>query len=440
MKNDNSGDNHLAPAGAFELARRSDSLALRGLEYPLSPSEKAVSLARIGDIFGAVEAGDIGMVRAILSANPSQSSALNDGGETPLFPAARFGFTEIAKLLVLYGADLNAHAPVKYFDESYGWTAYDTPLHDAAYRRHAEVAEFLLTHGSEVNSEDWCGRTPLFAAATNADAKFAGLLLRYGSNVHARISVSEADMPSLWNSRYIELGATALHYAVRGRLRDSDGFHNTDVIALLIDNGADINAVNKWGQSPLHLAAEFGHIEAAKFLLSHGANPSLRDFRGMTPLEIAKSAGKLETADTITIYLKSKNPKSSLEGSGQIEMAPRTNPGIHSKHEMATEGVAEKTPNKKIGSMTVEEILKDPIILDSLAIVGEENYNSGITDPAEWHAELFRDMEDVAEGLGLELEPIFGTIWAAVTGNEDYIGGIGGIYGAKMPKGGNSGS
>jgi hypothetical protein len=89
---------------------------------------------------------------------------------------------------------------------------------------------------------------------------------------------------------------------------------------------------------------------------------------------------------------------------------------------------------------TVEEILKDPIILDSLAIDGEEIYKAGITDPAEWHAELFRDMEDVAEGLGLELEPIFGTTWAAVTGNEDYIGGIGGVYGAKIPKGGNSGS
>jgi len=56
---------------------------------------------------------------------------------------------------------------------------------------------------------------------------------------------------------------TPLHYA-------SEHGH-TDVIQLLIDHGADIDAKNKWGTTPLHLASSHGHTEIVKLLKANGA-------------------------------------------------------------------------------------------------------------------------------------------------------------------------
>ncbi len=92
------------------------------------------------------------------------------------------------------------------------------------------------------------------------------------------------------------------------------------------------------------------------------------------------------------------------------------------------EGVAEKTTKAKTGP-SFEKLRNDPVIIENMVNWGEELYNSGITDPAEWHGEMFQFMEEIAEGLGLDFEPIFPATWEAVTGNEDYIGGTGGVYG-----------
>lgn len=56
---------------------------------------------------------------------------------------------------------------------------------------------------------------------------------------------------------------TPLHHASR------KGY--TDVVMLLIDRGADVNAENGWGETPLHEASYDGHTDAMKLLEAHGA-------------------------------------------------------------------------------------------------------------------------------------------------------------------------
>jgi len=89
----------------------------------------------------------------------------------------------------------------------------------------------------------------------------------------------------------------------------------------------------------------------------------------------------------------------------------------------------------KPGGPTREELRSDPEVFYALTDLGEDYYNSGVTDKAIWHATLYRDMEDIAEGLGEDLEPLFPGTWEAVTGESDYIGGTGGVYGSVKPKG-----
>lgn len=67
-----------------------------------------------------------------------------------------------------------------------------------------------------------------------------------------------------------------------------------DLIALLIATGADVNAKNAYGQSPLHVAAKYGYLRIADMLLMAGARKTLHDAQGRMPYELAASPEMVE--------------------------------------------------------------------------------------------------------------------------------------------------
>ena len=60
------------------------------------------------------------------------------------------------------------------------------------------------------------------------------------------------------------------------------------LITLLIATGADVNALNPYGQAPLHLAAQYGYTSIAAMLLSAGAKVTVRNYAGQLPVELAR--------------------------------------------------------------------------------------------------------------------------------------------------------
>jgi len=72
-----------------------------------------------------------------------------------------------------------------------------------------------------------------------------------------------------------------------------------EVIRLLLTYGADINAVDDAGDSPLLQCARDGFVDGARLLLEHGANPNLRDEQGKSPLDHAVENGHVEIADML---------------------------------------------------------------------------------------------------------------------------------------------
>lgn len=85
--------------------------------------------------------------------------------------------------------------------------------------------------------------------------------------------------------------------------------NRTDIIQVLIDAGADVNATNLSGFTPLHHAAESGSLEAAELLLKQGAKLELKAKNGYSPAEVAAIQDHRALVSLLTVSKKpEKNP------------------------------------------------------------------------------------------------------------------------------------
>jgi ankyrin repeat protein len=123
------------------------------------------------------------------------------------------------------------------------------------------------------------GTTPLIRAGKGGDVAVIRLLLDKGANAKAAT----------------RNGVNAIMMAanVNAREEDMTGRNKTekDVIEamrLLIARGVDVNAAEAQGRTALHGAAQWGLTDVVKFLHSQGANIDAADRRGLTPLDYAE--------------------------------------------------------------------------------------------------------------------------------------------------------
>jgi ankyrin repeat protein len=76
---------------------------------------------------------------------------------------------------------------------------------------------------------------------------------------------------SYWIGMLVFLGVFTFSTAMADPIHDAAKAGNVDQVRQLIEKGADVNAKNVFGSTPLLLAAEVGHKDVAELLKKHGA-------------------------------------------------------------------------------------------------------------------------------------------------------------------------
>jgi ankyrin repeat protein len=209
-----------------------------------------------------------------------------------------------------------------------------TRLHYAAYTGDLVRIRALVKAGADINALDYTGATPLMWACGTSHEDAAHLLLDLGADGTIR------------KDKY---GTSALHFACH------EGF--VSVIRRLVEMGADINALDNNGSTPLVIACISGH-EAAAFLLLHlgadgktwkdgdgrsalywacmeglvsvirrlvdmGADINQQDNDGITPLIWACESGKEAMAHLLLEFGADVNRGEDEDGRSALHLASR---------------------------------------------------------------------------------------------------------------------
>ena len=182
-------------------------------------------------------------------------NAINNGGQTALIMATRSRYaTDKIRFLL----DLGANVSLK---DSTGCEAL-------LYANKADCLKPLIEAGANVNATDNHGKTPLILAAQRNDADSIRLLINSGANVSLKDS-SDRD---------------AIYYTSQD--------YNTNCLRILVQHGADIKQQYAYagGRTLLHKVAQSEHWKNSSYwqaLLDSGADVNAKDNSGSTPLEYA---------------------------------------------------------------------------------------------------------------------------------------------------------
>lgn len=130
-------------------------------------------------LFGAIQAGDLGAVESLLQ-HGADCNSRDDGEMTPLMLAAGLGKLEIVETLIRQGAHVNAK-------NTLGWTALMKAIYNYDLDRgFPEIVRTLIEAGAEIETEISYGTRPLMLAAGYGQAGVIDVLLAAGADVGAR--------------------------------------------------------------------------------------------------------------------------------------------------------------------------------------------------------------------------------------------------------------
>ena len=249
-----------------------------------------------------------------------KAGALSDATETSALVQllqAGSDILEVVELLLNAGADVNRDSgdgTVLKVAASFGDM---TPNGDA-------VVRMFLDRGADINLQDRDGQTPLFRAVCAGNVTFIQTAFEYGANFDIQDNFGKtalfliADICD--NPRTPDVARLLIKCGASIAVRDvenntplldviNDSWINArnydfifETVEVLLHGGADVNAQNDQGTTPLMIAARRNTLRLVHLLLRYGANSTLKDIEGRTALAVAGRHVRLAmTGETSTM-------------------------------------------------------------------------------------------------------------------------------------------
>lgn len=168
-------------------------------------------------------------------------------------------------------------------------SGYAQTLSSLLNSKDSVAASEMIKKGTDVNTVDASGTSALMNACRWADVWSVSFLLRHGAT---------ADKPKSPKGRTPLMVACA-YYSGR------------TICSMLIDYGADVNAISNEGVTALMLAAQNAKLDVIELLLSKGAKAEVKDKNGKTAFNYAEKAD-------ISDYIKQSVKDTRVDKEGAI--------------------------------------------------------------------------------------------------------------------------
>ena len=285
-------------------------------------------VAGADQLFGAIVRNDAQQVR-LLIAQGAEVNCRDANDVTPLALSARLSRREISELLLNSGADANIQSKMNDDIQDGGYTPLlwsimnggfetlqqmlkkggdvnrastegDSPLIYAARGGFLDIVDLLLESGANPDYKNpYTGRTALMEAVDSGKSAVVECLVDKGVDMGKRDEYGNtlfmlaasggqlAELMYLTELGKADLGAknhsgdTALHLAI------GDYWTYLRAQDFLCTEGADVDAKNNWGTTPLMEAASRGRPKTVGLLINRGAQVKAVDRAGNTPLHYA---------------------------------------------------------------------------------------------------------------------------------------------------------
>ncbi len=218
-------------------------------------------------------------------------------------------FKNLLKTIVFIGFFIQSFAHANSFDEFFSAIRADN----------VRTLQSLKSRGFDLNTRDANGLPPLYLALREGALRVSDYLLDQPElDLDARSPQDENAlmMAALKGHvgaarRLIERGAqvnkpgwTPLHYAA-----SHPGAAGRELVQLLLEHHAYIDAESPNRSTPLMMAAMYGHDGVAELLLEEGADPLVKNQIGLNAIDFAHRAGRPRVAEAIAREIRSRQPR-----------------------------------------------------------------------------------------------------------------------------------
>ncbi len=266
-------------------------------------------------IMHAAANDDLELVRALIKAG-ANVKLKNQFGTSALTEASILGSAPIIDALLKAGADAN----FKTLDG-------ETPLMAAARSGKVDAAKLLLDAGADVNAkENWGQQTALMWAAAQGQADMVKFLASKGANLNDHGRINQWERKIIQEPRPKDMnkgGFTALHYAAR------EGC--VACVQNLLAAGADPDSEDPDRETPLLLALQNMHFDAAAVLVKGGADLDKWDIFGRSPVYMAADVSTLPMKGNGAVAAIPSVDKLTAVDVGRMMLEKGANPNIQLK-------------------------------------------------------------------------------------------------------------